>query len=97
MPALPELRRLLGETFDEVLGQNLRESGDVEDELLRVERGELSAQLGERVDDAAGRLAHPGVEHGEESGGSSADDRDVLDIVKHPLTFAGPRAGSKPG
>jgi hypothetical protein len=50
--------RLLGEVLHEVLRQHLREAGDVEDVLLRVERGELPAELRERVDDLRRGAAH---------------------------------------
>jgi hypothetical protein len=42
--------------LDEVLGQDLGVTGDVEDPLLRIERRELAAELGQRVDDARARL-----------------------------------------
>jgi hypothetical protein len=42
---LPQLR-------DEVLGQHPRVAWDVEDPLLGIERGQLAADLRERVDDA---------------------------------------------
>ena len=44
------LDRLLAELLDEVLGEDAREARDVEDPLLRVERRELAAEVGQRVD-----------------------------------------------
>ena len=51
MHRLVELRRLLGERFHEILREHLRKAGDVEDVFLGIERGELAAELRQRVDD----------------------------------------------
>ena len=57
--------------------------GHVEDPLLRVQRRALAADLGQRVDDPAARLAHPGPERGREPDRAGADDRDVDGLVAH--------------
>jgi len=44
------LQALLGEGLHEVLGENLRKTGDVEDVFLRIERGQLATDLVEVVD-----------------------------------------------
>ena len=77
------LERLLAQLLDEVLGQHSRVAGHVEDPLLRIQRGELAAELGQRVDDARAGLAHAGPE-GRATGptGPGADDRDVADLVE---------------
>jgi len=56
---------LLGESFDEVFRENLRKTGDIEDVLLGIERGELAADLIEIVDQAMGSATHPGVKRRE--------------------------------
>ena len=71
---------LLAQLRDEVLGQHLRVAGDVEDPLLRIQRRQLAADLGQRVDDARGRLAHARPEGGAQAHGARADDRDVADV-----------------
>ena len=43
--------RLGAQLGDEVLGEDPRVPGHVEDPLLRIQRGELAAELGQRVDD----------------------------------------------
>ena len=68
--------------LDEVLGQDLGVAGDVEDPLLRIERRELAAELGQRVDDARAGLAHAGPEGGRQAHRAGADDRDVADVVE---------------
>ena len=77
MNRLLELRRLLGERAHQVLGEDLGKAGDVEDVFLGVERGELAAELRQRVDEARRRAAHSSVEEAEDPGRPPADDRDV--------------------
>jgi len=51
MHGLTKLRGLLRQRPHEILRQHLGISGDVEDELLRVQRGKLSTELGQGVHD----------------------------------------------
>ena len=81
---LVELRRLVSQRLHEVLGEDLRIPRDVEDVFLRIERGELPAELRKRVHDLRRRAAHSRVEEREEPGRPAADDGDVLDLVFHP-------------
>ena len=67
----------------EILRQHLRVARHVEDELLGIQRSELTTQLGKRVDDLGRRASHAGVEEREEARWPSADDRDVLHFVFH--------------
>ncbi len=76
-----ELERLRGHVPHQVLGQHLGKARDVEDVLLRVERHELAAKRRQGVDDAGRGAAHPRIERREEAGRSSADNRDVLELV----------------
>src|SRR5438132_4941408 len=78
-----ELRGLLGERLDQLLRENFRVAGDVEDVFLGVQRGQLSAELRESVHDLRGRPAHSGIKKSEEPCGSSADDRDVFRLAAH--------------
>ena len=55
----------------------------VEDPLLRVQRGQLAAELGQRLDDAHARLAHPRPEGRGEADRPGAEDGDVADLVGH--------------
>src|SRR3954449_9939298 len=96
MDRLLESARPLDQRSYQVLGQYLRDAGDVEDVLLRIQRCQLSAGLRKRVDDLRRHLSHTGVEQSEESGGAAANDRDVLDLLKHWLTFAASSNGYKP-
>ncbi len=76
------LDRLDPEALDQVLGQDLRVAGDVEDPLLRIQGGQLAAQLGQRIDDPGVGLPHPGPEGGAETDRSGPDDGDVPDLVE---------------
>src|SRR3954451_8228172 len=78
-----ELRCLLDQRLHQILRQNLRETSDVEDVLLGIERGELSAQLRKRVNDLRLRPPHSGIKRGEQPGGTAANDRDVCYLVGH--------------
>ena len=76
-----------------------REAGDVEDLLLGVHRGDLAAELGQRVDDRDPVAAEAGVVGGEQPGRAGADDQEVgLDDragCAHgvdPSTFEGARS-----
>ena len=53
------------------------EAGHVEDLLLRVHRGDLPAELGQRVDDRDPVATEAGVVGREQAGGPGADDQDV--------------------
>src|SRR5690606_33580276 len=55
-----ELEALLDEVGGEVPGRDPREAADVVDVLLRVERRELAAEFGQRIDDARRHAAHAG-------------------------------------
>src|SRR5690606_35818749 len=71
-----ELHRLLNQVLRQILGEYLGKSAHVEDVLLRIQGGELSAELGKRVDDSTGDAPHAGVERAEQPGGTSPYDRD---------------------
>ena len=68
---------LLHEAVDQVARQDLRIGGDVENGLLGVDLGTLSARLGQGVNQVALELQEPGFEHGEEAAGPGTDDEDV--------------------
>src|SRR5213078_142147 len=78
------LQRLLRHAAHQVLGEDLGKSGDIEDVLLRIERRELAADLVERIDQATGGAAHPGVKGAEQSRRAGADDRDIFDVLHSP-------------
>ena len=78
------LQRLLAQQLHQVLGQHPGMAGHVEDPLLRVQRGELAAQVGQRVDDPRAGLAHPRPEGGRQAHRPGADDRQVADLVEVP-------------
>src|SRR5258708_11161544 len=82
---------LVDELVDEVLRQDRRNAGDVEDVLLGIERGQLPAGLGERVDDLCADLSHAGVEQAKESRGPGADDRDIANFVRHSINLLSSR------
>src|SRR2546422_498187 len=91
-----ELQALLGHALDQVLGEDLREAGDVEDVLLGIESRELAAHLVEIVDQPAGRAAHPRVEGAEQPRRAGPDDRDIFDVL-HAARVTGGYAASKRG
>ena len=72
-----ERGRLLHEAVDEVARQDLGISGDVENGLLGVDLGALSAGLGQGVNQVALELEQPRFEHGEEAARPGTDDEDV--------------------
>ena len=76
-----ELKSLRDHVAHEVLGQDLREAGHVEDVLLGIEGHELAAERGQGVHDARRGAAHARVEGGEEPGRPPADDRDVPELL----------------
>src|SRR3982750_3056886 len=90
MDRLLESARLLYQRSYQVLGQYLRDAGDVEDVLLRIQRRQLSTGLRKRVDNLRRHLSHTSVEQCEEPGGPAADNGDVLDrcFLSHEITFA---------
>ena len=75
------LECLAAQLLDEVLGEHLRVTGDVEDPLLRVQRRQLAADLRQRVDDPRRGLAHAGPERGREPDRARPDDGDVADLA----------------
>src|SRR3954451_13356393 len=78
-----ELRCLLHQRLHQILRQNLREPSNIEDVFLGIERGELSAQLRQRVDDLRLGAPHAGIKRGEQPGGTAATDRGVGYLVSH--------------
>ena len=75
------LERLPPVGLHEILGEDPGMPGHVEDPLLRVERGQLAADLRERLDDAGARLAHARPERRREPHRTGPDDGDVADLV----------------
>ena len=78
-----ELARLLDERANKIFGEYLGESGDIENVFFGVQRGELAAGLGKRVDDLGGCTAHPRIKQREEPRGTGPNYRDVADLVRH--------------
>jgi hypothetical protein len=72
-----ELEGLVGERTHEVLREYFRKPADVEDVFLGIQRRELTAERGQRIDDPGFDAAHAGIEKCKQAGGSAADDRDV--------------------
>jgi len=83
------LERLVPKHLDEILGEQLRVSGHVEDPFLRIQRRQLPAELGERVDDPRVGLAHPCPEGGAQPDRTGTDHSDVAD----PIEVLGERGG----
>ena len=75
------LHGLIGERSDQIFGQDLGKSGHVVDVFLGIQRGQLAAELGQRVDDLGLHLPHARVEGPEQARGSAADDRQIVDVV----------------
>ena len=91
------LQSLLDHEVDVRLTADLRAAGDVEDVLLRVDGGDLAAELLEALDDAAAGLAMAGVVGGGEARGPGADDRDVdHGVLAHRAQARGSRLGDLP-
>ena len=73
-----------GEAADQVAPGDRREAGDVVDLLLGVHRGDLAADLGQRVDHGDGQAADAGVVGAVEPDRPGPDDEDVdLDLGCH--------------
>nr|BFE73168.1 hypothetical protein GCM10020092_064690 [Actinoplanes digitatis] len=72
-----ERRGLCDEVGDQVASPDRREATDVEDLLLRVQRADLPARLGKRVDDGDAQAPEAGVIGGEQPGRPGTDDGDV--------------------
>ena len=70
-------RSLLDQAVDQVAPLDAREPGDVEDRLLRVHRGDLATELGQRVDHRDAEAAETRVVGGEQAGRTGADDEQV--------------------
>ena len=79
-----ELRRLLNQSTDQILGQDFGEAADVEDVLLGIESSELPSELRQGVDYLGGRSPHTRIKSGEQPRRTAADDRDVDYLVTHP-------------
>ena len=75
----PQFQKLF-ELGDQVLGQHARKAPHIVDILLGIERGELAAQLGQRVNDLGAHLAQPGVERPKEARGAAANNSEVVEI-----------------
>ena len=90
--------RLLGQPGDEVAAAHRGQASHVVDELLRVEGGDLAAQMGETVDDDDAEVAHSGVIGGEQPRGARADDEQVtVDHASRPDQAVGERAPRRRG
>ena len=76
-----ELQSLRRHVPNQVLGQNFREAGDIEDVFLRIQGHQLPAERGQGIDDTRGGAAHPSVESGKEARRASSDDRDVFEFL----------------
>ena len=75
---------LLFQLGDQRAGLDRRVGRDVVDRLLRIQRGALAADLGQRVDQHAGQLQHAQFENGEQPDRARADDRHVgFDVLCH--------------
>ena len=74
---------LVHQGADEILGENHGEARDIEDELFRIQRGELSARFGQRVDNLRRHLPHACIEQREQACRAAADDRNVAWLVVH--------------
>src|SRR3954451_10576781 len=78
-----ELEALFDAKVDEVLALDLRMPGDVVDVLLRVDGGDLAAELAEALDDANRGVAVARVVRGGQPYWARADHRDVADAFAH--------------
>jgi len=78
------LEPLLGAEIDQRLTLDLRIAGDVEDVLLRIDGGDLTADLLEALDDPHGRVAMARVVRGGEAGRAGTEDRNVDDVAHAP-------------
>ncbi len=78
----PTRHGLFDQVPDEILRQDLREAGHVIDILLRIGGRELSAELGQAVDDLGGEAPEAGIVGGEQAGRSTADDRNVMQVAR---------------
>ena len=72
------MRRLLDERVDEHLTLDRRESGDVVDLLLGVQRGDLAAECGQGIHHRDRHAPEPGVVSRIEAGRTGADDEEVV-------------------
>jgi hypothetical protein len=78
---------LLDAALDEVLPLDGGEPGDVVDLLLGVERGDLPAGLGQRVQDGGGQPAEAGVVRRVEAGWPCSDDAEIDLVTFHASLF----------
>ena len=88
------------EVGDQVASLDRREPADIENVLLRIHSADLSARLGQRVDDRDRQATKAGVVRREETGRTSTDDSDVylahIAVVPLPLcTVAQPPLAEK--
>ena len=96
MDRLLEASRLFDERSHEILREHLRYAGDVEDVLLGIQSRELPAGVRKRVDDLRRHTAHARIKKREETSRSSADNRNVLDLLNHLVRFAARSPRYKP-
>jgi len=75
------LETLLGAKVDECLTLDLGVPGDVVDVLLRIDGGDLAADLLQALDDPNGRVSMTCVVGGRKAGRAGAEDRDVDDVA----------------
>src|SRR5207237_3287533 len=75
------LETLLGAEVDECLTLDLRVAGDVVDVFLRIDGGDLPANLLQALDNPNGRVSMTCVVGGREAGRAGAEDRDVDDVA----------------
>ncbi len=77
----------------EIFGKDLRKSGHIVNVFLGIQREQLSAKLGQAVDDATRHAAQSGIKRGEQSARAAADDRNVNSLwhsvlrLVYPLTY----------
>src|SRR5512132_115624 len=75
------LEPLLGAEIDQCLTLDLRIAGDVVHVLLRINGGDLTADLLEALDDPNGRVTMARVVRGGEAGRAGTEDRNVDDVA----------------
>ena len=75
------LEPLLGAELDQLRAEDLRVAGDVVDVLLRVDRGDLAAELLEALDDSNRGIAMAGVVRSRQARRACSEDGDVGDAV----------------
>lgn len=76
-PGRSEALRLVDEGGDQVAASDGRETGDVVDQLLRVERGDLAAGFGQCVDHGGAQFAKARVVGRVQAGRAGTHDQQV--------------------